>query len=130
MIETGVINLKFDSLDSLTTQAITHIIFHASPCPTFLYAVPFMDRLLSGFSDTIPWSSALPLFCGRAAHFTKRSLVTNIDSEDLACGYLGSACTKVQALKTSALILGSGTMADAWLTFGCFDDSVPVHTTQ
>ena len=57
-------------------------------------------------------------------------MVTNINSEDLACGYLSSACSKVEALKTSALISGSGTMADVWLSFRYFDDGMPVHTTQ
>lgn len=78
--------LPGDTLDSLTTQTITHNVFLASSHPTFLYAVPFTDCLLSSFSDTVPWLSALPVFCSCVAHFTECSLVTDIDSEGLACG--------------------------------------------
>ena len=67
-----------------------------------------MDRLLSGSGNTVPWLSALPVFCSRAAHFTEHSLVTDIDSEGLACGYLSSARSKMEVSKTSTLIMGSG----------------------
>jgi hypothetical protein len=56
-----------------------------------------------------------PLFCSRAAHFTEHSLATYIDSEDLACGYLSLARSEVEVLKTSILIMDSGTTVDAWL---------------
>ena len=89
-----------------------------------------MDRLLSGSGNTVPWLSALHVFCSRAAHFTEHSLLTDIDSEGLACGYLSSARSEMEVLKTSTLIMGSGAMTDTWLTLGYFDDGVPVRATQ
>jgi len=83
--------------DWLATQTITHIVFHTSSHPTFLYMV---DHLLSGFSETVPWLSALPSF----AAMQHTSLVTVIDSEDLACGYLSLSCSEVEVLKTSTFI--------------------------
>lgn len=53
-----------------------------------------------------------PLFCSRAAHFT---LATYIDSEDLACGNLSLARSEVEVLKTSILIMDSGTTVNGWL---------------
>ena len=43
------------------------------------------------------------------------SLATYIESEDLACGYLSLARSEVEVLKTSTLIMDSGTTVDGWL---------------
>ena len=56
-----------------------------------------------------------PLFCSCAAHFTGHSFATYIDSVDLACGNLSLARSEVEVLKTSTLIMDSGTMVDVWL---------------
>ena len=112
MIETGVINCKFDT--SLTTRWINlrcrllHIFYftrpHTPPFSTWFpswtacfpaSATQFHGRLLS------PSFVAMP-------HPSLSMPVTNIDSEDSACGYLSSARSEVEELKTSTLIMDSG----------------------
>ena len=53
--------------------------------------------------------------------------MTDIDSEDSACGYLSSARSEVEELKTSTLIMDSGMLGSH---LGMFFLAVGVHKQE
>ena len=131
MIETGVINRKFDT--SLATHSINlrcrllHIFYFMRPhAPLSSTRFPSWTACFPASATQFHGRLLSPSFVA-APHPSLSTPVTDIDSEDSACGYLSSARSEVEELKTSTLIMDSGMLGSQ---LGMFFLAVGVHIQE